>query len=84
MLHGMAFLWFLTSGLAVPAAFTPAQGLAASGIVFAAFVKGVTGMGFPVIGVPSTISQQRFAKVVLVALLVVGLSLLRSGVMGWR
>ena len=71
MLHGMAFLWFLTSGLAVPAAFTPAQGLAALGIVFAAFVKGVTGMGFPVIGAPIT-------------LLVVGLSLLRSGVMGWR
>jgi uncharacterized membrane protein YfcA len=52
VLHGVTFLWFLTPGLAVPAAFTPAQGLAALGIVFAAFVKGVTGMGFPVIGAP--------------------------------
>ena len=32
--------------------FTPTLGLAALGIVFAAFVKGVTGMGFPVIGAP--------------------------------
>src|SRR5437764_975931 len=35
------------------AAFRPAQGLAALGIVFAAFVKGVSGMGFRVIGAPS-------------------------------
>jgi len=55
VLHGMAFLWFLTLGLAVPAAFTPAQGLAALGIMFAAFVKGVTGMGFPVIGAPMSL-----------------------------
>ena len=48
----MALLWFLTPGLAVLAAVTPAQGLAALGIVCAAFVKGVTGMGFPVLGAP--------------------------------
>ncbi len=58
MLHGMAFLWLLTPGLAAPAVgniprhtggvSSRAQHLAALGIVFAAFVKGVTGMGFPV------------------------------------
>src|SRR5262245_11598208 len=48
----MAFLWLLTPELAVPPAFTLTHGLAALGIVFAAFVKGVAGMGFPVIGVP--------------------------------
>ena len=62
MLHGMAFLWLLTPGLAAPAVgniprhtggvSSRAQHLAALGIVFAAFVKGVTGMGFPVIGAP--------------------------------
>jgi uncharacterized protein len=61
VLHGIILLWFLTPALVAPAlmawqqgqaAFTPAQGLAALGIVFAAFVKGVTGMGFPVIGAP--------------------------------
>ena len=52
MLHGMALLWFLTPALTVPVAFTPAQGLAALGIACAAFVKGVTGMGFPVLGAP--------------------------------
>ena len=31
-----------------------------------------------------TISQQLFARVVLITLLVVGLSLLRTGFMGWR
>jgi uncharacterized membrane protein YfcA len=38
--------------VAIPVAFTPAHALAAVGIVLAAFVKGVTGMGFPVIGAP--------------------------------
>ncbi len=62
MLHGVTFLWFLTPGLAAPAVgniprhtggvSSRAQHLAALGIVFAAFVKGVTGMGFPVIGAP--------------------------------
>jgi uncharacterized membrane protein YfcA len=51
----------------------------------AALFCGLSAFGF-LLGVrfQRTISQQRFAKVVLVTLLVVGLSLLHSGVMGWR
>lgn len=61
MIHGMTLLGRQLPALVVPGlvgwqqvqtAFTPAYGLAALGIMFAAFVKGVTGMGFPVIGVP--------------------------------
>ena len=51
-MSGMAFLWILTPGWVVPAAFTPAHALAALGIVVAAVVKGATGMGFPVLGAP--------------------------------
>jgi len=36
VLYGMALVWFLTPGLAVPMAFALAPGLAALGIVFAA------------------------------------------------
>lgn len=47
--------------------------------------SGLSAFGF-LLGVrlQRTISQQRFTKVVLVTLLVVGLSLVHSGVQGWR
>jgi len=51
----------------------------------AALFCGLSAVGF-LLGVrlQRTISQPRFAKMVLVMLLVVGLSLVHSGVMGWR
>ena len=49
MLHGMPVI---ANAWVAPAMFTPAYVLAGLGIIVAAFVKGVTGMGFPVLGAP--------------------------------
>ena len=94
MLRGIALLWFLTPGLAMPAAFTPGQDLVSlvslrlltgPRLSMAALFCGLSALGFLLgIRLQLTISQQRFATIVLIILLGVGLSLVRSSVMGWR
>jgi len=61
------------------------QLLTAPRLGVAALFCGLSAVGF-LLGVrlQRAISQQRFAKVVLVMLLVIGLGLVHSGVMGWR